>query len=272
VPETGEHPARPLWKTMLYLFAAWNAAIFAFVNVPLAVLGWKTDPAFVLRVGLVLQATSLLVPPIVLLLHGWDRAKSRLGIGAMAAAAIVAALSAGVIAVARHQRAKIQEALDAADRLAPSLQEAMQPPGPGVDSTGAGRENIYIPVDLDDCLAQLRKILKPEDVAKMKAGTEANMSRHHFGLGLWMRNNWRLWAGSRLAKWFNVHGIWHPDDMSGIILNSFWRQLNDRPIELDGQVKRYQEFWKKQETGPPAPADDGAAEGPKKTRGEEQPK
>jgi len=72
------------------------------------------------------------------------------------------------------------------------------------------------------------------------------MSQYHFGLGMGMRNEWGLWGGSRLAKWFNAQGITHPDDMSGIILHSFWRHLNGKPITLEQQVKYYQDYWKNQ--------------------------
>jgi hypothetical protein len=47
-----------------------------------------------------------------------------------------------------------------------------------------------------------------------------------------------------LAKWFNRHGIVHPDDMSGIILTSYWRRLNGKPIALASQVKYFQDYWK----------------------------
>lgn len=49
----------------------------------------------------------------------------------------------------------------------------------------------------------------------------------HFGFGMWIRNNWNLWGGSRLSIYFNQKGIHHPDDMSGIILVSYHRHLND---------------------------------------------
>lgn len=101
-----------------------------------------------------------------------------------------------------------------------------------------------IPKDLDDCFDQLKKKLKPEDLAKMKSGTEEDMIQYHFGLGMWMRNNWGLRKGGRLATWFNDKGIHHPDDMSGIILDSFWRHLNAKPIDLDKQIKHYQDYWK----------------------------
>lgn len=34
----------------------------------------------------------------------------------------------------------------------------------------------------------------------VKEGSEQDMIRYHMGLGMWMRNNWGLWGGSRLAK------------------------------------------------------------------------
>jgi uncharacterized C2H2 Zn-finger protein len=60
-----------------------------------------------------------------------------------------------------------------------------------------------------------------------------------------MRNNWQLWGGSRLSKYFNDKGIYHPDDMSGIILDSYHRNLNGQEIKLDEQVKYYQDYWEK---------------------------
>lgn len=61
-----------------------------------------------------------------------------------------------------------------------------------------------------------------------------------------MRNNWGLWSGSRLAKYFNEMGIFHPDDMSGIILTSFHRHLNGKDLQLDQQIKYYQEYWERE--------------------------
>lgn len=127
-------------------------------------------------------------------------------------------------------------------------------PGPSGQAT-VEVDEAYIPKDLADCFVQLKKLLKPEEVERMRSGTEDDMNRYHFGLGMWIRNNWGLWGGSPLAKWFNARGIKHPDDMSGIILDSFWRHLNDKPIKLEEQVKRYQDYWK--EPGKVQPTDPG---------------
>jgi len=105
-------------------------------------------------------------------------------------------------------------------------------------------KDVYIPRDLDDCLAELKRILSKEEVEDIRADSEEAMIDYHYGLGTRLRNNWGLWDDSRLSKWFNERGITHPDDMSGIILHSFWRHLNGKPIKLDEQIKHYQDYWK----------------------------
>ena len=108
-------------------------------------------------------------------------------------------------------------------------------------------DGVYIPTDLNDCFAELRKTLEPDLLDEMMSRTEKEMVRYHMGVGLWMRNSWGLWRRSRLARNFNNLGIYHPDDMSGIVLISFWRHLHDEPIRLEEQVKHYQEYWKNPE-------------------------
>ena len=101
----------------------------------------------------------------------------------------------------------------------------------------------YIPKDLDDCFIEIDKILNFEDTKELKEGTEDDMALEHHYLGRHLRNTWGLWQESHFAKWFNEKGIHHADDMSGIILTSYWRHLNSKPIELDKQIKHYQDYW-----------------------------
>ena len=71
------------------------------------------------------------------------------------------------------------------------------------------------------------------------------MIQYHFSLGMWMRNNWGLWQGSKLSKWFNERGIFHPDDMSAIILDSYWHHLCGLPINFEEQAEVYKQYWNK---------------------------
>ena len=49
-----------------------------------------------------------------------------------------------------------------------------------------------------------------------------DMIQYHHGLGMSLRNLWSLWGGSRLSKYFNDKEIFHPDNMSGEILEGYW--------------------------------------------------
>lgn len=104
----------------------------------------------------------------------------------------------------------------------------------------------YIPKDLEDCFKQIDSFWSDSLRNEVKQWTEDDFTgRAHMGFGMWMRNNWQLWGGSRLSAYFNKMGIYHPDDMSGIILTSYHRYLRSAPIELEAQIKIYQDYWNK---------------------------
>ena len=107
------------------------------------------------------------------------------------------------------------------------------------------KEN-YKPVSLEEAVEQLKFIHHDSTKNKILIMTEDEfLGNAHFGLGMWMRNNWGLWKGKELAKYFNSIGIYHPDDMSGIILTSYYRELHEQEWKVDEQVKHYQDYWKK---------------------------
>ena len=101
----------------------------------------------------------------------------------------------------------------------------------------------YTPKDLTECFQLLQIILPRETVTELKFTDEEDLYRYHLGLGMGLRNNWGLWRNSRLRQYFNKMGIHHPDDMSGIIIKSFWRYLSYQPIRLEEQIEYYQRYW-----------------------------
>jgi len=118
-------------------------------------------------------------------------------------------------------------------------------------------DSLYIPKDLEECFQELTALLPPKDLAEFKSAPEGQAcAEMHMGLGMWMRNNWGLWAGSRLSFYFADLGVFHPDDMSGVILRSFHRHLNGKPLKVEKQVKFYLDYWKKaQDTQGPSSMD-----------------
>ena len=106
-------------------------------------------------------------------------------------------------------------------------------------------EHAVIPGNLDEAISALDTIWSDEDKDWFKNTEEANaVGECHMGAGLWIRNAWiRSKVDTSLRDYFDSLGVHAPDDMSGIILTSFHRKLNNKDIDLKGQVQRHREYW-----------------------------
>ncbi len=104
--------------------------------------------------------------------------------------------------------------------------------------------------NLDDAMQYIIDNISPENLTEFASGSEDSIHGYHFGFGMSMRNGFGLWGDSDLAKWFKSNGILHADDMSGIILTSLHRKVNNKPIELNKQINSYRVFWKGQGINP----------------------
>lgn len=88
---------------------------------------------------------------------------------------------------------------------------------------------VYIPANLGECFVELDKQLSEIDKQEMKAMPNRDqMIRYHRSIGMWMRNNWGLWGGSRLWKYFRDRGESHPEEISSIILEHYHDWLHDK--------------------------------------------
>ncbi len=97
----------------------------------------------------------------------------------------------------------------------------------------------YIPKDLEDCFSQLDKKLTAKDRQIIASTSEEGLWEYHFGFGTGLRNEWGLWAHSRLAQYFEALGVDHPEEMSSIIIKSYWRRLNHQDLKLEEQLAEY---------------------------------
>lgn len=101
-------------------------------------------------------------------------------------------------------------------------------------------DHIYIPANIEDCFKQLNMLLSYTERKEFTAKSEERViGVYHMGLGLWMRNNWGLWRGSRLSSYFNELGVTHPDNMSSVIITSYHRHLNGKDLKLEEQLRSY---------------------------------
>jgi hypothetical protein len=108
------------------------------------------------------------------------------------------------------------------------------------------KELRYIPKDFNESLTQLDKVIPDSTKTRIKSMTESDfLAQTHFSTGMWIRNYWlynRYLFGlivtkSDLRKDLTAKGLYSNDDMSGVILRSFHRQLNNVDINLDQQIK-----------------------------------
>jgi hypothetical protein len=102
---------------------------------------------------------------------------------------------------------------------------------------------IPIPKNLEECYEQLEKYADQNLIETYKRISEQDLPTYHFGFGMHIRNKWGLWSGSPLKDYFKSLGIYHADDMSGIIIKGFWYHLNNKKFDLDKEVKHYRDYW-----------------------------
>lgn len=99
----------------------------------------------------------------------------------------------------------------------------------------------YIPIDLVDAINLLNCTWSDSLKTEFKNSPESELIMYG---GMGMRNGWNLWEGkNKLSKYFHNLGIYHPDDISSIIIESYYKELNNEPIKLDEQIKHYIEYW-----------------------------
>lgn len=103
-----------------------------------------------------------------------------------------------------------------------------------------------VPVNLDEAVKILIDGLDMEDVAEIRR-PRFNSSQLHFGLGMYLRNNWSLWEKDTiLVKWFkDNYGVEHADDISGIILECMANDIRGESRRDKQLAESFIEHWKK---------------------------
>lgn len=115
-----------------------------------------------------------------------------------------------------------------------------------LDSTGQKIIQKKLPINLNEAISYLNNDWSLVEKRKFKNLPEDKaVTSLHFSTGLWIRNNWI--HGDRdtaLVNYFHRIGIYAADDISSIIITSFHRKLNHKPLDLNGQILPYKSYWK----------------------------
>jgi hypothetical protein len=116
--------------------------------------------------------------------------------------------------------------------------------------------NEAIPTTLEEAHLQLERQFSKEELAKIDAmKSEDEMTQYHFGLGMDIRNGWELWKGSALAQHMRKLGFIHPDDISAVILATFWCKRHGKDFRLKERADYYAAYWKAEADPPPTAKD-----------------
>jgi hypothetical protein len=108
------------------------------------------------------------------------------------------------------------------------------------------QDSLYYeqPKNLEDCFGILEMSFTEENKNAFINFEEINLVRYHHTLGMSIRNNFYLLSiDADIVKYFNKMKVHSADDMSAIIITSWHRKLNNKPIQIDKQIRTLNEFW-----------------------------
>jgi hypothetical protein len=113
------------------------------------------------------------------------------------------------------------------------------------DSKSSTAAKEVAPTTLEEAHRQLEILLSKEELAKIDAmKSEDEMVKYHLELGMGLRNEWGLWQNSPLYEHLHKLGFTHPDDMSGVILETFWCKRHGKDFRLEERAAHYAAYWK----------------------------
>jgi len=96
---------------------------------------------------------------------------------------------------------------------------------------------IKIPLNLTEALDELNSQLDDEEKEKIRnLGEDEFVILSHMFMGQKLRNLWLYPQDSPLKKFFKDEGLFMEDDMSDIILRSFYRYLKGEDIGYEVQL------------------------------------
>ncbi|MBP7809683.1 MAG: hypothetical protein KA163_10350 [Bacteroidia bacterium] len=101
------------------------------------------------------------------------------------------------------------------------------------------------PKTIDEAVSCLEKKFKKKEKAFYKNLSENDaLIEMDSKVGVWIRNEWiRFTKDTTLRSTFHQMGITHADDMSDIIITSYYRKLKNLPLNIESEVKRCKEYW-----------------------------
>ena len=117
------------------------------------------------------------------------------------------------------------------------------------------RDKDYHPATLSEAIEQLDIVFPDSTKQQIIAMSESDfLTRTHFSTGLWIRNEWlydRSFFGflgfapseSSLRKELVSRGLPSNDDMSALILRSYYRHLLNQDLQVEQQIEDTRQYY-----------------------------
>lgn len=108
---------------------------------------------------------------------------------------------------------------------------------------------IPSPKNLEECFSSLSRRLTAKDLAHFKNSKENELGAFGGGSIIWdntISKEWHRWNTLHLNRFFKDKGITDPRDVFGIVIDSYWRHLHSKPLDLDKQIAEHKLWWGRQ--------------------------
>jgi hypothetical protein len=104
-----------------------------------------------------------------------------------------------------------------------------------------------VPKTVAEAIQTLEVMVPPAQRKSLMERSEAEaLTEAHFGLGMYIRNNWFRSGKSDLPRLLGEAGAKSMDDMSALILSAYWRHLHGRSFDLAREAGCYRDWWAEQ--------------------------
>lgn len=101
------------------------------------------------------------------------------------------------------------------------------------------------PKNIEEALDYFEKNWTKNELATFKKKPEKEATTElHMTVGMWIRNSWIRNGNDSLINQFHEIGVFHPDDISSIILTCLHRKLNNQKLKIKKQAEYYKNYWK----------------------------
>ena len=96
-----------------------------------------------------------------------------------------------------------------------------------------------LPKSKSEAVAVLKQVLDKNALGKLAQTPKNELPLYHFGLGTYIRNAFGLWGRNKDLLKDLTHGKpAHPDDLSGIIIEALWEDLQEKKADDTGRISK----------------------------------